>query len=324
MATAPLVSVIVPCFRQAHFLPEALASVFAQTHPAVEAVVVNDGSDDDTDAVARGYGSRIVYVSQKNAGLPAARNAGIEAASGKYLLCLDADDLLHERAIEWLVAAADGRDDVLAVCGWRKFSGSPANAIDRDFVIAPGGAFPRLIHANLAPPNAHLCSRATANAVGRFETGLRSCEDWDLWLRLALAGAEFVAVPHVGAFYRQTPGSMSTNHERMLVTRTEVLLRTHAGFARKPELLARWGTELAAAALRVRRRLRVQRVRPDLVAALTAVLGDLARAGFPAPLGGKESLLARVVGREFADRLVLAYYRRFDRPTYRELQMGHV
>lgn len=322
--TAPLVSVVIPCFRQAHFLPDALASVFAQTHPAVEAVVVNDGSDDNTDEVARSYGSRIKYVSQKNAGLPTARNAGIEAATGKYLLFLDADDLLHERAIEWLVSATDGREDVLAVCGWRKFSGTLANTIDRDFIIAPGDAFPRLIHANLTPPNANLCSRSMVNAVGRFETSLRSCEDWDLWLRLVIAGATFVTVPQVGAYYRQTPGSMSTNHERMLVTRTEVLLRTHAGFCAKPELLARWGTELATAAQRVRRRLRAQRIRPDLIAALTDVLAALARAGFPAPLGGKESLLARVVGREWADRLLLAYYRRFDRPAYRELLSGHV
>ncbi len=321
--SAPLVSVVIPCFRQAHLLPAALASVFAQTHPAVEAVVVNDGSDDDTDAVARGFLPRVRYVSQANAGLPAARNAGIEAAAGKYLLFLDADDLLHERAVEWLVSATGGREDVLAVCGWRKFATDPSVPIDTDFVIPPGDAFPRLIHANPAPPNAYLSSRALVNAVGGFERSLRSCEDWDLWLRLALAGAAFVAVPQVGAYYRQTPGSMSTNHERMLVTRTEVLVRAHAGFARAPALLARWGAELSAAALRVRRRLRVRRVRPDLIAALTATLDALARAGFPPPLGRKESVLARLVGRECADRLLLAYYRRFDRSMYRSLQQGH-
>ena len=80
---------------------------------------------------------------------------------------------------------------------------------------------------------------------------------------------------------------------------------------------------MSAAALRVRRRLRVQRVRPDLGAALTAVLDALARAGFPPPLGRKESVLARLVGREFADRLLLAYYRRFDRSMYRSLRHGH-
>lgn len=320
---APLVSVVIPCFRQAHFLPEALASVFAQTHPAVEVIVVNDGSDDNTDEVARSFLPRIRYVSQKNAGLSAARNAGIEVATGEYLLFLDADDLLHERAIEWLVAAAAGREDVLAVCGWRKFSGTPANAIDTDFIIAPGEAFPRLIHANPAAANAYLSSRTMLNAVGRFEVNLRSCEDWDLWIRLTLAGAEFVAIPQVAAYYRQMLGSMSTNHERMLASRTEVLLRTHAEIMQKPELLAKWGTELAAAAYRVRRRLRVQRARPELVDSLTRMLEELARAGFHPPLGGKESVLAQLVGREWADRAMLAYYRCFDRPMYRWLQQGH-
>ena len=61
----------------------------------------------------------------------------------------------------------------------------------------------------------------------------------------------------------------------------------------------------------------------DLIAALTAMLDDLARAGFRPPLGTKESVLARLVGREWADRLVLAYYRRFDKPAYRVLQHGH-
>jgi glycosyltransferase involved in cell wall biosynthesis len=321
--SAPLVSVVIPCFRQAHFLPEALASAFAQTHPAVETIVVNDGSDDNTDEVARTFLPRIRYVSQKNAGLPAARNAGIEVATGKYLLFLDADDLLHERAIEWLVGATGDREDVLAVCGWRKFTGAPQNAIDRDFIVPPGDAFPQLIHDNPAPPNAYLCSRTLVNAVGRFEVGLRSCEDWDLWVRLTCAGAARVTVPHVGSFYRQTPGSMSTNHERMLVSRTEVLLRTHTQFAQKSDLMARWGSELAAAALRVRRRLRVQRVRPDLEHALTALLDELSQAGFRVPFGRKESILVRCVGREWADRLLLAYYRRFDHTMYSTLQRGH-
>jgi glycosyltransferase involved in cell wall biosynthesis len=322
--SAPLVSVVIPCYRQARFLPEALACVFAQTHPAVEAVVVNDGSDDDTEDVARGFLPRIRYVWQNNAGLPAARNAGIEVATGKYLLFLDADDLIHERALEWLVAAANGREDVIAVCGWRKFAGTLENRIDRDFVIEPAPVLPRLIHGNPAPTHAHLVPRALVEAVGHFEESLRSCEDWDLWLRLAIAGAELIAVPQVAAYYRQMPGSMSTNHERMLATRTEVLLRGYTRIAEKPELLAKWGTDLAAAAFRVRRRLRVQRVRPDLIDTLTAMLHELTRAGFCPPLGGKESVLARLVGREWADRLMLAYYRRFDRPMYRTLQEGHM
>ena len=126
MPEPPLVSVIIPCYKQAHFLPGALESVFAQTHPAVEAVVVNDGSPDDTDAVARGYGARIRYVSQANAGLPAARNAGITASTGRYLLFLDSDDLLPPSAIAHAVEALAGRDVAFAISGWRKFASNPA------------------------------------------------------------------------------------------------------------------------------------------------------------------------------------------------------
>ena len=284
--TTPLVSVVIPCFRQAHLLPEALASVFAQTHPAVEAVVVNDGSDDNTDEVARGYGSRIVYVAQKNAGLPRARNAGTAVAGGKYLLFLDADDMLHERAVERLVGAMNGREDVLAVCGWRKFRTDPATPFEPDRFPQGGDPFPRLIHDNLAPPHAYLSSRALVDRLGGFATDVYACEDWDMWLRQALAGAELIAVPHVGAFYRMSPNSMSTNHARMLATRVKILLQTHARFLDRPDLLARWGNELAAVALRVRRRLLAQNIYPESVPALTALLTDLAGRGFHPPLQG--------------------------------------
>ncbi len=321
--SAPLVSVVIPCYRQGHLLPEALASVFAQTHPAVEAVVVNDGSDDNTDEVARGYLPRVRYVSQNNAGLPAARNAGIQVATGQYLLFLDADDLLHERAVEWLVAATNGREDVLAVCGWRKFTTDPTRPIEPDRFPQSGDPFPRFIHDNPAPPHAYLCSRTMVDRLGRFASDVYACEDWDLWMRLGLAGATVVAAPHVGAFYRLSPGSMSTNRGRMLATRIKILMQTYARFLERPELLTRWGPELALAALRVRRRLIAQNIYPESVPALSEMIGDLARRGFRPPLKGKEAILARLIGRERADRLMLAYYRRFDKPMFEFYQQGH-
>lgn len=322
MQTPPLVSVVIPCFRQAHFLPEALASVFAQTHPAVEAVVVNDGSDDNTDEVARSFLPQIRYVSQANAGLAGARNAGIAAATGEYLLFLDADDLLHERAVEWLLAGMEGRADRLVTGGWRLFTTVRDEPGQRDCFPPAGPPLPRLIHETLTPVHACLCPRRLADRVGGFEPSLRSCEDWDFWLRIVLSGADYATVPHVGAYYRQTAGSMGKNRERMLATRTEVLLRAHATVQRQPEMLAQFGTEFADAALRVRRRLRVQGGRADQVAAVSAMLESLAGAGFHPRLQGKEALLARLLGRDRTDRLVLAWYRRFDRPMYDFLQRG--
>ncbi len=117
----PLVSIIIPCYGQAQFLPWAIESALAQSYPAIETIVINDGSPDQTETVAQRYSGRILYHWQHNQGLSAARNTGIARASGKYVLCLDADDRLHNDAIAWLMGAAAGRDNVLCVMGARGF-----------------------------------------------------------------------------------------------------------------------------------------------------------------------------------------------------------
>src|ERR1700761_1458333 len=109
--TDPLVSVIIPCYKQAQYLPEAVESVLAQTYPHVETIVVNDGSPDDTEAVAGRYGDRIRYVWRPNGGISAARNTGITQARGAYLKFLDSDDLLHPEQIARQMEALAGRDD---------------------------------------------------------------------------------------------------------------------------------------------------------------------------------------------------------------------
>ncbi len=95
----PKVSVIIPCYNQAEYLQSALASVFCQSFTDWEAIVVNDGSTDDTVEIAAGFFAKFPdcnwkLIDQKNAGLTSARNAGIEAAVGEYILPLDADDMI--------------------------------------------------------------------------------------------------------------------------------------------------------------------------------------------------------------------------------------
>src|ERR1700678_3158864 len=112
--TAPLVSVIIPCYKQVQYLPEAIDSVLNQTWSHVECIVVNDGSPDDTEAVARAYGERIRYVARPNGGISAARNSGIAVARGAYLKFLDADDHLHAEQIARQMEVIGGRDDVVS------------------------------------------------------------------------------------------------------------------------------------------------------------------------------------------------------------------
>lgn len=89
------VSVVIPAYNAGEYLGRAIDSVLAQTQPAAEIIVVDDGSADNTADVAQGYGERIRFIQQENAGASVARNTGIEAAASEWIAFLDADD-------EWL------------------------------------------------------------------------------------------------------------------------------------------------------------------------------------------------------------------------------
>lgn len=94
------VSVIIPAFNAAHFLPETIASVRHQTRPVHEIIIIDDGSKDDTEQIVGTLGKDIVYIKQNNAGVSAARNRGISEASGEFIALLDADDLWLPNKIE--------------------------------------------------------------------------------------------------------------------------------------------------------------------------------------------------------------------------------
>ena len=240
-----LVSIIIPCYRQAHFLPAAVECALAQSYGAVEVIVVNDGSDDGTEEAASRYGERITYVAKQNGGLPSARNAGIRQSHGEWLFFLDADDLIHPDAITWLVKAAAGRNGCVAQMGWRRFASDPQEEPFSDQVppeiVEP---LPRLLHENLGPVHSFLSPRKMVLDAGAFQETLRGVEDWDLWTRLALAGAQFTAVRRVGAYYRQTPGSMVRQRDVMVQARIEILLRAHREILPRGERLAALGHDL--------------------------------------------------------------------------------
>src|SRR5829696_6977365 len=99
LGATPLVSVVIPCYNQAHFLEEAIESVLAQSYKDFEIIVIDDGSTDDTGEVAGRY-PRVRLFRQDNQGLAAARNAGLWRSKGEYLVFLDADDRLLPWALE--------------------------------------------------------------------------------------------------------------------------------------------------------------------------------------------------------------------------------
>ena len=114
----PLISVIVPCYNQAQFLDECLQSVLDQTYQNWECIIVNDGSPDHTEEIAKNWvekDARFRYLSKENGGLSSARNAGIEIAKGEWILPLDADDKIGERYLE-LAEKEFGKDYTVIYC----------------------------------------------------------------------------------------------------------------------------------------------------------------------------------------------------------------
>jgi glycosyltransferase involved in cell wall biosynthesis len=287
------VSIVIPCYRQGRFLADAVDSALGQSHQDVEVVVVNDGSDDDTDAVAARYGGRIRYVAQENRGLAGARNAGAAAASGSRLLFLDADDVLQRDAIASLTEVRGAAEDRLCVTGYQDFAGRDvtSGAGPPHIPTADGLPFPRLIRQNIAPPMCWLVPRRRFEAVGGFRAGVEGWphgslwghEDWDLWLRLALDGADVVVVPKCGAFYRRSAGSMSADRVRMTESRCTVFLGLFQAIEDRADFLSLFGDDLYWTGQHLLRQLLAARRRGPLAEALAANLETLRALGLRPP-----------------------------------------
>ncbi len=185
-----MVSIIIPCYNYSRFLPAAIDSALAQSTPAlsVEVLVMDDGSTDDTAAVAARYGSRIRYHHKVNAGLSAARNTGIDLAANDLVVFLDADDMLAPGAVQNLLAARTtcsappavmaGRDLAVATDGIPLAAPPPESGR-----IKPVSARDLVLRNRFAP--AVLADRRMLLALGGFDTGLRASEDRDMWIRAA-------------------------------------------------------------------------------------------------------------------------------------------
>ncbi len=246
-------SVIIPCYNHGHFLPDALDSVLAQTYTDWEAIVVNDGSTDNTAAVAERYAdadARIRCIHQENAGLSAARNAGIRAAQGEYLAFLDADDTWEPAFLETCTAALEAHHGLAGVytrcvftdeCGVAlPMAGGPA--------LGPERTRARLLRGGIAPVHAYLVRANAILRAGLFDESLTSLEDWDLWLRVTDQG-QVAGLPQLLARYRLRLGSMVTNAERMHLNRLAVLAKFFGPLDGDPAVWPQDKRELVAKAL---------------------------------------------------------------------------
>ena len=221
------ISVVIPCYNQGRFLRDAIETVLRQSRPPEEVIVVDDGSTDETPRVCSEYGGALIYIRQANAGLSAARNTGIRAASSDYVQFLDADDLLRASALEESLATAARETTAAVVYGsWDEIDETGTLTAHVDATPLGDDAYHALFDPlAIGPPCRFMVRRDALIEVGLFDTGLRSCEDWDLWLRLAFSGCRFTSSPAAVAVYRRHEAAMSRNHERMWKSGSEVLRR---------------------------------------------------------------------------------------------------
>lgn len=212
------VSVVIPTYNYGHFVCDAVESALAQTYAPIEVIVIDDGSTDDTRRRLEPYFDRIRYVYQPNAGLSAARNAGIALAKGELIAFLDSDDAFHPRKLEFQVAYLQAHADV-GLVATDAFSDEPRTwrdlVHDKDAVntIQEVTLIDVVLKSRFAPSSV-LVRRQCFRAAGVFDSLLESVEDRDMWIRIAAIGRiSIITLPLT--WYRQTPGSMSRNAGNM-------------------------------------------------------------------------------------------------------------
>ncbi|MCC5636469.1 glycosyltransferase [Nostoc sp. CHAB 5844] len=226
------VSVIIPAYNAGETIKEALESLLVQSFVEWEAIVVDDGSSDDTLAIATQFAqqdSRIRVLNQENAGVCAARNAGIREAKFEWLLFLDADDWILPQHLEKLTQAVQHNPSLDAVYGgWTKVTPDGQLIFDEEFSFQPSGIFAALARNCVLAIHCCIVRKAIAIEIGGFDTTLRTCEDWDFWQKIARTGAVFDAIPDASACYRIRPNSASTNSQQIFTDGIRVITTGHS------------------------------------------------------------------------------------------------
>ncbi len=184
------VSVIIPTFNHGRFIGNAIQSVLAQTCPITEVLVVDDGSTDDTLTVVMGFGEQVGYIKQANAGVCAARNAGIRNTRGELIAFLDADDTWRPEKIAKQVSIFEADPEIgLVHCGMREVDGKSGIVIRELLDGAEGRVSENLLlweaPAIVGPGGTIIVKRAAIEIVGGFDETINVGEDWDFCYRVA-------------------------------------------------------------------------------------------------------------------------------------------
>jgi glycosyltransferase involved in cell wall biosynthesis len=209
-----VVSVIIPNYNYAHYLRETLDSVFAQTYPEIEIIVVDDGSSDGSREILESFGARIVSIFQKNKGVAAARNNGVGASSGEYVAFLDADDAWLPQKIEKQVEKLSQNTKLGLVHVGVEEVDAELRPLVRRLEGVEGNVAPTLLMLKregvLGGGSGLMVPRRVFDEIGGFDERLSTSADWDLQYRVSERyGIGFV--PEILLKYRVHGSNMHAN-----------------------------------------------------------------------------------------------------------------
>lgn len=248
MSSSPLVSVVVAAYNAEAFISDTLDSIQAQTYSHFEVIVVDDGSSDRTAEIVRSYSGnddRFRLIQQKNSGVAASRNLAIQHASGRYIAPIDADDIWYPERLEKHVRCLEASDESVGlVYSWSMYlteSGS-IRAYSPFGQLGPvkGNVLAILVFYNfLDNASTTMFRHSCIDAVGNYNTELKTCEDWDLYLRIA-EQYQFAIVPEYLIGYRQYSGSMSTKCVTMSHFYELIMSRIYQRHPELPNSIRRW------------------------------------------------------------------------------------
>lgn len=183
--SCPVVSVIIPTFNRAAWLPEAIDSVLAQDYPSIELIVVDDGSTDATSQIIQTYAPDLTFIPRPHRGVSAARNHGVAASQGELIAFLDSDDL-------WLPSKITAQVTLFEQSPQLQACYTDEIWIRRGVRVNPrhihrkhsGWIFHQSLPRCTISPSSIMLRRSQWDRLGGFDERLPACEDYDLWLRL--------------------------------------------------------------------------------------------------------------------------------------------
>ena len=218
MSNSTLVSVVIPCYNAARWVAEAVESCLKQTYPAVEVIVVDDGSTDDSLEVLTAYGHSILIEAGPNRGGNHARNRGFELSRGEYVQFLDADDYLLPEKLAHQVQFLEetGADGVYG--DWRHQHHQPDGSYSLGEVVASGeqdDLLAALLRDWWVAPVAVLFRREAVSRAGGWDEALSAAQDRDFMLAVVLSGGTIQYQPGCSSIYRRYGSvTVSTSNTR--------------------------------------------------------------------------------------------------------------